>query len=299
MTAQLRLQASSPESTSSGPISGPGLTVRNRRFGRDEKRARGVDPVAAAWFAALSASFPRGEAMFIEAVKAHRDGVPAQLAEEIRDFIRQEVNHSREHIAFNRAVEEAGYDLTNIDGRVKSLVSDTLNAPPIVQLAITCALEHFTAIFAHEFLRDPASLATAGIGDPQLWMWHAVEEIEHKGVAYDTWLHATRDWSTFKRWRMRSIIMALVTFRFLKNRTTDAIELLGQDGITGWRARWQLFTYLTAKPGILRKILPSWLGYFRPGFHPWDHDDSHLIAAWEDGQYSGATTAQASGPAAT
>lgn len=276
MTAHPHWQANTPEDHS--------LTVRDRRFNRGEKRARGVDPVAAAWFAALSASFPRGEAMFIDAVKAHREGVPDGLAAEIRDFIRQEVNHSREHIAFNRAVEEAGYDLTHIDARVKSLVADTQSAPPIVQLAITCALEHFTAMFAHQFLKAPEELATAGMGDPQLWLWHAVEEIEHKAVAYDTLLYATRDWSAFKRWRMRSIVMVLVTFRFLRNRTTDAVELLAQDGITGWRAKWRLFAYLTGKPGILRKILPSWLGYFRPGFHPWDLDDRDLIARWDDEQ---------------
>ncbi|WP_340589388.1 metal-dependent hydrolase [Erythrobacter alti] len=273
MTAQPHWQASTPADHK--------LTVRDRRFNRDEKRQRGVDPVASAWFAALSASFPRGEAMFIEAVKAHRDGVPEQLAAEIRDFIRQEVNHSREHVAFNRAIEEAGYDLTRIEERVKRLVGDTLATPPIVQLAITCALEHFTAMFAHQFLKSPKALATAGMGDPQLWLWHAVEEIEHKAVAYDTFLHATRDWSGFKRWRMRSILMALVTFRFLRNRTRDALELLEQDDITGWRAKWRLFAYLTGKPGILRKILPSWLGYFRPGFHPWDLDDRYLITRWD------------------
>lgn len=276
MTAHPHWQASTPPDHV--------LTVRDRRFGRGQPRQRGVDPVASAWFAALSASFPRGEAMFIEAVKAHREGVPEQLAAEIRDFIRQEINHSREHIAFNRAVEEAGYDLTNIEERVKRLVGETLSAPPIVQLAITCALEHFTAMFAHQFLKAPNTLATAGMGDPQLWLWHAVEEIEHKSVAFDTFLHATRNWSAAKRWRMRSIIMALVTFRFLRNRTSDALELLAQDGISGWRARWQLFTYLFGKPGILRKILPSWLGYFRPGFHPWDHDDRYLIALWDGEQ---------------
>ncbi|QZH75319.1 MAG: metal-dependent hydrolase [Erythrobacter sp.] len=276
MTAHPHWQASTPVDHA--------LTVRDRRFARDQRRQRGVDPVASAWFAALSASFPRGEAMFIDAVKAHREGVPEQLATEIRDFIRQEVNHSREHIAFNRAVEEAGYDLTEIDARVKGLVADTQAAPAIVQLAITCALEHFTAMFAHQFLKNPSSLATAGMGDPQLWLWHAVEEIEHKAVAYDTFLHATRNWSAAKRWRMRSIIMVLVTFRFLKNRTSDALELLAQDGITGWRAKRGVFAYLFGKPGILRKIFPAWLGYFRPGFHPWDHDDRHLIAHWDGEQ---------------
>jgi len=277
MTAHPDWQESTPGRNS--------LTVRDRRFERGRKRQRGVDPVASAWFAALSSSFPRGEAMFIEAVKAHRDDVPPQLAAEIRDFIRQEVNHSREHIAFNRALEDAGYDLSEINSRVNRLIDNTLSTPPIVQLAITCALEHFTAMFAHEFLKDPGSLATAGMGDPKLWMWHAVEEIEHKAVAYDTFLHATHGWSGFKRWRMRSMLMVLVTFRFLRNRMTDAKELLAQDGITGWRASWGLVSYLIGKPGILRKIFPAWLSYFRPGFHPWDHDDRHLIAQYDgDGE---------------
>ncbi|WP_271078356.1 metal-dependent hydrolase [Aurantiacibacter sp. MUD61] len=277
--------------------------MRDRRFGRGQKRERGTDPFASAWFAALSASFPRGEAMFIDAVRAHRDDVPPKLAEEIRDFIRQEVNHSREHLAFNRAVADAGYDLTEIDARVKSLVADTQAAPPIVQLTITCALEHFTAMFAHEFLKDPDSIASAGMGDVQLWLWHAVEEIEHKAVAYDTWLHATRSWSDWKRWRVRSLIMALVTYRFLRNRVTDAVELLRQDGITGWKAKWGLFTHLFSRPGILRKIFPAWLGYYKPGFHPWDLDDRHLITEWEDAQTvvgeGAATSDRSDGPATT
>lgn len=276
MTAHTRLQASTPD--------GHQLIVRDQRFGRGIKREKGVDPVASAWFAALSASFPRGEAMFIDAVRQHRDGVPEKLAEEIRAFIKQEVNHTREHVAFNRAVEEAGYDLTAIDARVTRLVAQTQSAPPIIQLGVTCALEHFTAIFAHYFLTEGDTLAPAGIGDVALWQWHSVEEIEHKAVAFDTMMHATRGWSAFKRWRFRSILMLLVSYRFLRNRSRDAVELMGQDGIGIWRARWKLTKYLLVSPGLLRRIFPLWLAYFRPGFHPWDHDDRHLIAEWEASQ---------------
>ena len=268
MTAYRPLKASPGDIT---------LKARNRRFDRKARREKGVDPVATAWFLALSASFPRGEALFIEAVKAHREGVPDRLAGEIREFIKQEVNHTREHIAFNRAAVDAGYDISGVEARVNAMADEALTAPPIVQLAVTMGLEHFTAIIAHLYLTDPDSLISEGIGDPELWRWHSIEEIEHKGVAFDTWNHATRTWKPRKRWLVRSLVMLRTTKRFIRNRVRDSLELMAQDGITGWRARWQLFAYLVGKPGMLRRIFPAWLSYFRPGFHPWDHDDRALI----------------------
>ncbi|RPF70823.1 metal-dependent hydrolase [Aurantiacibacter spongiae] len=270
----------------------PPITVRDRRFGRNGSRDLAVqrgkarsttDIVGTAFFTALSLSFPRGEAMFIEAVKAHREGTPERLREEIRLFIRQEVNHSREHLVFNRMAAEAGYDTATIDARVERLVQQVYDQPAIVQLAITMALEHFTAMFAHEFLANPDSIATDAMEDRALWLWHAAEEIEHKGVAYDTWLHATRDWSAFKRWSVRSLIMLRTSVRFLKNRSQDALALLEQDGLTGWRAKAALLRYLVARPGLLRRVFPAWLAFFRPGFHPWDVDDRALIAGYDEG----------------
>ncbi|MFC3102233.1 metal-dependent hydrolase [Altererythrobacter lauratis] len=265
------------------------LTVRDRRFGREQKLPHhwlGGDPVASAWFTALSASFPRGEAMFIAAVKAHRDGTDPALAAQIRDFIRQEVNHSREHLAFNRAAEDAGYDLASIDARVAALVAMTEDKPPIIRLAITAALEHFTAIFSHQFLTRPEHFGHADGDLAELWRWHAVEEIEHKAVAFDTLLHATRDWTPRRRWLLRAAVMADVSRRFLRNRWIDALELLAQDGITGWRASWRLFAYLWLKPGILTRVVPAWAGWFAPGFHPWQIDDRHLIAGYQAGLHS-------------
>lgn len=273
MTAQTPIrQADAPR---------PDLIVRDRRFDRT-MRERGVDPFAAAWMAALSASFPKGEAMFIEALRLFRDDVPEALAAEIRSFIRQEVNHSREHLAFNRAVTASGYDMTEINARVARLVELANSQPPLMRLAITASLEHFTAMGAHVFLIDPDSLASAGMGDPELWLWHSVEEIEHKGVAYDTWNHATRELPALRRYLMRCAIMLRVTFRFFRNRTRDALDLLAQDGIRGPRAWWGLAKYLVARPGLMRRILPHWITWFRPGFHPWDLDDRALIARYDN-----------------
>ena len=266
------------------------INVRDRRFGRDAVLRRwwlNDDPVATAWHIALSATFPRGEALFIEAVKAHRDGVTEPLAGEIRAFIRQEVNHTREHVAFNRGAEQAGYDLSRIDARVEQLIGDVLARQPIVWLGITIALEHFTAMFAHQFLSSPDHFAGGESEQVDLWQWHAVEEIEHKGVAYDCWLHATRDWSRWKRWRVKAVLMAHTTRSFIANRSRDTLDLLAQDGITGLRAKVRLASYLLGRPGMLRRILPAWIGYFLPGFHPWKLDDRALIRRF-DSDYAAA-----------
>src|SRR5688500_13414788 len=136
----------------------PAITVRDARFGRDSRPERwwlNGDPIATAWFNALSATFPRGETLFIDSVKAFRDDAPPQLASEIRAFIKQEVNHTREHLAFHRAAAEAGYDMTALDARVETLLADVYARPPHAWLAVTIALEHFTAMFAREFLNHP------------------------------------------------------------------------------------------------------------------------------------------------
>ena len=260
------------------------LTVRDRRFGRGSTPEHwwlAGDPVGTAWFNSLSASFPRGEAFFIEAVKAHREGAPPRLLGEIREFVAQEINHSREHVAFNRAATDAGYDLSAIDRKIADWIDETRKRPAIVNLAATMALEHFTAMFAHEFLANPRHFAGARGDSAALWRWHAIEEIEHKAVAYDTWLHATRDWSRWKRWKVKSLTMLLVSMSFVRHRSLDALALMKQDGLTGWRMNVRLAAYLVGKPGMLRRIFPQWVSYFLPGFHPWNHDDRALIAAAE------------------
>ncbi len=256
------------------------LTIRDRRFNRDGAPPRywAGDPIATAWHNALSATFPRGEAFFIESVKAHRDGAPEPLAQEIRDFIRQEINHTREHLAFNRAATEAGFDLTGIEARVEAMLAMAKGRPQIVNLAATMALEHYTAMMAHEFLANPAHFAAADPEVTAMWKWHAVEEIEHKAVAFDTYLHATKDWSGWKRWKLKALMMLVITKNFVAHRVADTLDLLAQDGIKGWRVKARLAWYLLGTPGVLRRIFPLWLAYFRPGFHPWDHDDRALIA---------------------
>jgi len=260
------------------------IVPRDRRFGRDEQTPRwwhGGDPVATALYNALSSIFPVGEAFFIDSVRAFRDGVDGRLAEDIRNFTTQEVVHSREHLAFNRRATDAGYDLTAIEQKVKDRLALTKQKPKIVSLAATICPETFTAILPHELLADPRHLAGADQATADLWRWHATEEIEHKGVAYDTWMHATKDWTRWKRWSVKARVMLLITRNFVVDRTAGALDLLRQDGITGPKAVARLLWFMWVKPGMMRKIGGAWLSFFLPGFHPWNDDDRHLIAAYD------------------
>ncbi|HEU4696069.1 MAG TPA: metal-dependent hydrolase [Sphingomicrobium sp.] len=259
------------------------ITPRDRRFGRDATTPRlwhGGRVEATAIYNALSTTFPKGEAYFVESVRAFREGAPPKLAEEIKAFTTQEAIHSREHEAFNKRAESSGYDLSRLEARVAERLAITKDRPPIVNVAATMALEHFTAILAHQLLADPRHLEGAEQATADLWRWHAAEEIEHKGVAYDTWLYATRGWPRFKRWKVKAKVMLLVTRNFLVDRTAGALELMRQDGVTGAKAWWLLLTYLWVRPGMFRKIAGAWVKYFLPGFHPWNEDDRHLLAAY-------------------
>jgi hypothetical protein len=262
------------------------ITPRDRRFGRAAATPRlwhGGRVEATAIYNALSATFPVGEAFFVESVRAFREGAPPQLADEIKGFTTQEAIHSREHDAFNKRASEAGYDLSKLEEQVEWRLSITRAKPPIVSLAATMALEHFTAILAHQLLANPRHLAGAEQEAADLWRWHAIEEIEHKGVAYDTWRFATRRWTRWTRWKVKAKVMFLVTRNFVVDRTAGALELMRQDGVTGVRAWTSLLWYLWVQPGMFRKIAGAWFKFFLPGFHPWNEDDRHLLRAYEAG----------------
>src|SRR3546814_7703639 len=103
----------------------PGIVPRNVTFGRGQPQARwwlNGDPVATAFYNSMSAIFPKGEAFFIDSVRAFRDGAPPQLVADINAFIRQEATHSREHVAFNRRLADAGYAIDRKSQRLEARV---------------------------------------------------------------------------------------------------------------------------------------------------------------------------------
>ena len=260
------------------------ITPRDLRIDREAPTPRwwlGGDPIGTAVMNALSLTFPDGERFFIQAVRRYEKDTPPELRAQVRAFVVQEGAHTREHIAFNELTRRSGYDVTEAEAFTEGRMNIARSRPPIVQLAATVALEHFTAAFAHALLARPEVLAGSPPELVKLWRWHSIEEIEHKAVAYDVFMHAIRDLSPLKRWAFRRRVMFMITILFTRTVRVTARMLLKQDGITGLDARWRLFKWLWLKPGLYRLILKDYLAFYRPGFHPWQSDDRGLIAQAE------------------
>ncbi|HEX3397061.1 MAG TPA: metal-dependent hydrolase [Steroidobacteraceae bacterium] len=260
------------------------IRPRNVMFGRGRSAERwwnNGDPIATAFYNSLSLTFPKGEAFFIESVRNFRDQVPAQQQAQIDAFIKQEAAHSREHSHLNSQVEDAGYDVAPMHADLDSRLTELKARPPKFGLVATVGLEHFTAIIAYAILKYERHFKGAAPDAARLWKWHAIEEIEHKGVAFDTFLAATAGLSAYKRWKFRSLVMLNLSYTFLRGRVRAMRQFLRQDGIEGPSTGLRIFWYLWGYPGLLRQVLPAWFAFFRPRFHPWQHDDRDLVALHE------------------
>jgi predicted metal-dependent hydrolase len=100
--------------------------------------------------------------------------------------------HTHAHEAWNERIQrEHGHPMAAIDDMIaKSLKRMKRWMSPLNQLAFTVCLEHFTSGFGHLLLDSAAGKETlAQAAEPQrsLWVWHAVEELEHKCVAIDVY----------------------------------------------------------------------------------------------------------------
>jgi predicted metal-dependent hydrolase len=261
------------------------ISPRDRDFGHRAKTGRWWvknDPVATAIMNALSATFPEGEKFFIESVVKFKDRVDEPLKTQVKAFVRQEAMHTREHIAFNDKIVADGYDVTGIEERSLARLAVARSRHPVAQLAVTAAMEHFTAILAQDLLTCASRLQGADSETVKLWKWHSIEEIEHKSVAYDVFLKVTEGLSPFRRWSIRTRIMALTTYNFVRNMTGHVADLLRQDGLEPRKYRMHALRVLFGKDGMLRGTMGHYLAYYLPGFHPWNNDNRRLIAEAEE-----------------
>lgn len=241
----------------------------------------GGDPVGTAVFNALSITFPDGERMFIDAVRHYRDRLSGKLLEDVKGFIAQEAIHSREHHMLNELLDRTRYPVAEIEEEVRGRIAFSRSRGPMRMLIATISLEHFTAMMAEMHALHQDVLDTAPPEIERLWRWHALEETEHKAVAYDVYMEVTKHWSPFQRWLRRCVAMAIIGFLFPSNIARFATKLLVAEGYEPRAARKAVKDYLWRKPGLFSRGWRSFFAYFRPGFHPWDIDTRDLTDKWK------------------
>jgi uncharacterized protein len=260
------------------------VTVTYRRMQFDFE-AKGFDkywhagsPFISFFWDAMSTAFPPGEKFFIDSACALRPLIKdADLRAEIYEFCKQEGHHTAQHIKFNRMVGAQGFDVTAYERRFAAILDRVrARAEPLDMLAITMALEHFTAGFAQQYLDNPSVTAGADPHVVALWAWHAAEEAEHKSTCYDLYQRLGGGY-------LRRVSVMPIAWLLLLSITLRNVHAMAkQDGqLRNYRDLWRGVHYLLGRKGLVTRMIPLFFAYFRPSYHPWNTNDGHLIARWQ------------------
>ena len=256
--------------------------VRDLRFDLAEvpKYWHGGRRAVTLFYDNLSTFFPPGERFFMASVKAFRNEVKDEaLKREVDAFCAQEGHHSREHVRYNRMLTEQGLPAAAMEKLTERILQRVARrASRRRQLAVTCALEHFTALLASLVLRDPRVLEGAHPRMAELWRWHAAEEHEHKAVAFDVYRAIGGSW-----W-LRCFAMFLTTLLFWTRVYVNQVRLMHHEKLLFSVREWfSLVRYLMLEPGGIPGLLGPYLRYYRRDFHPWEHDTTDLLQVWKAG----------------
>lgn len=239
------------------------------------------DPAISHFYDGLSLTFPDGERFFVDSVRAFADQITdPKLQKEIRGFSGQEAIHSREHEVYNQHLRDKGLRPEPLEKLLRFGLKIGRKLPLKSQLAITCSLEHYTALFAEIILSDPRVMEGADPHYANLWRWHAMEESEHKAVAFDVLKTVDPGLRGYLR---RIVFMTMTTINFNNIALIHQVYLMKQAGeLTNWRSWGRALNHLWGTPGVWRHVMLGVLPYYRPSFHPNDSDTSALLEKWRN-----------------
>jgi uncharacterized protein len=265
----------------------PQRTVPTRRISFEESLqdlpkhyAADGDLIQSHIAANLSSVFPDGEDFFVRSVRHFRDQITdPELKRQVGGFIGQEAMHGRQHRAFNDRLDELGYPVKRFERLTKKgLAIRERFLPPASNLAATAALEHFTATLAELVLSSDETRNLFGHDEVRnLFLWHALEESEHKAVAFDVYkaIGGTE--------RMRVWTMKLLRFGFVVGMTLQVIiAMLGDRATYRPRILLRSLRKVRRSPIMRRELWDQLRDYDRPDFHPDDRDTTELVTYWRE-----------------
>lgn len=233
------------------------------------------------FFDAMSTLFPQGEKFFITSVREFKDEVTdPKLQTEVRDFTRQEAQHSLIHRQFNDRLAAQGVDIASIDRQLAEHFFERLPkfTSRFQRLSATAAFEHLTAMMCTCFFERRELLETSDPRVRAMYAWHAVEEVEHKAVAFDVLTQVAKV-SYFRR----VFSMLLVSIGFPITVMLIMNHMLQVDGFGRWQRTkmWLKGLWWFHKPGgLFWNTWGYYLAYFKPGFHPWKVKEMPSYGTW-------------------
>ncbi|NBE53195.1 metal-dependent hydrolase [Streptomyces boluensis] len=187
------------------------------------------DPFATHTINVLHLLLPAGERWFVHVYKQILPYIKdEQLRADVIGFIGQEAMHSQAHDEVLPHLREQGLDPTpytaQVDWFFEKLLGDRTLPPGkarkwwlLERIALIAAIEHYTA-FLGDWVLNAEELDRRG-ADPtmlDLLRWHGAEEVEHRSVAFELFMHLD---GSYKR-RVRTWGLAFTALVFLWQRGT-------------------------------------------------------------------------------
>lgn len=256
---------------------GANFPVRHMNFNFKEARQPLFrdNPWGEYWLATMSAMFPAGERFFVHSVRGLQGAAKTEaLQKDIAAFIGQEAMHAKEHEMLNELIQDSGLNTRAVSSNVEWLMAALKEYfTPTQQLAITAAAEHFTAILARQIMQrtDLQDRLSSNFALKNIWLWHAIEESEHKSVAFDLYQ------DTYGANWLRLLVMPPVTIYMAVVMAGGTIQL-GLKHASAWKlAHLREFCALVlGRQGFLSTLWQDYLDYYKLDFHPAQHDSKEL-----------------------
>jgi predicted metal-dependent hydrolase len=224
---------------------------------------------------AVNLLFPDGERYFVRSVRAFASEIKDPvLLEQMKGFYGQEGRHAVEHERHFELLKSQGYDLDRFRrwmDRIGFQLIEPLTSKSL-RLAVTAGAEHFTALMGEHGLTTN-DLEDAHPVMRELLAWHAVEELEHKSVAFDVYQAVDgRYWLRIAGFGMASALLG--GFWLLA-----AADLYAQSSKEERAQIWKDRAKLKAsKKGLANPVFLKGLReYFRRDFHPNQNNTDGLL----------------------
>lgn len=238
----------------------------------------------------LHVLLPEGERWF---VKVFAEALPLiqdeQLREDVLGFIGQEGMHAAAHQGVQDYFTEQGLDTSEYVADLEHLFRRLLGSRRvsgkkreewlIERLALVAAIEHVTAFLGHWILNSPG-LDGAGADERMLDLlrWHGAEEVEHRAVAYDVYMHVD---GRYLR-RARTYVVGATALCYLWVRGVQFLMANDPTLERPAKPRWRDLVLTAAKgltPSYLNVAGCAWR-YLQPGYHPTQEGSTSQAVAY-------------------